>query len=65
MRKRLPGTKHIFIEPGIWCIFQHFYGRRRNCYTIAIRAAQKMLQRAAKNRHQKKVNMKAVSMKNL
>lgn len=60
----------IFYRPRyrgtcIWCIFQHFYGRRRNCYTIAIRAAQKMLQRASKNRHQKKINMKAVSMKNV
>lgn len=49
-------NKKNFIFRMTW----HFYGRRRNCYTIAIRAAQKMLQRASKNRHQKKINMKAL-----
>nr|XP_022343935.1 uncharacterized protein LOC111137006 [Crassostrea virginica] len=49
-------NKKNFIFRMTW----HFYGRRRNCYKIAVRAAQKMLQRQTRSRRQKKLDLKAL-----
>lgn len=40
--------------------FQHFYGRSRNCYSLAIRAVHRALVFATKGRKLKKEDMAAV-----
>ncbi|XP_061197873.1 large ribosomal subunit protein bL20-like [Saccostrea echinata] len=54
-------NKKNFIFRLTW----HFYGRRRNCYAIAVRAAQKMLQRVTRTRKQKKMDMKEMWIQRL
>ena len=41
-------------------LFQHFYGRARNCYSIAVRAVHRALVFATKGRKLKKQDMAAV-----
>ncbi|XP_048751987.1 50S ribosomal protein L20-like [Ostrea edulis] len=68
LRKMTDGVHHPdrtnkknFIFRMTW----HFYGRRRNCYSIAIRAAQKMLQRVTRTRKQHKIDMKLLWIQRL
>lgn len=43
-------------------LFQHFYGRARNCYSIAVRAVHRALVFATKGRKLKKQDMAAVGI---
>jgi len=53
----------ITVQTSIYIsLFQHFYGRARNCYSIAVRAVHRALVFATKGRKLKKQDMAAVGI---
>lgn len=44
----------------LYLCFKHFYGRRRNCYSIAIRGVHRALQHATAGRQLRKIDVAEV-----
>lgn len=45
----------------VYNCFQHFYGRKRNCYDLAIRTVHRALQYSTKNRELRRDDLAEVS----
>ncbi|XP_076663089.1 mitochondrial ribosomal protein L20 [Andrena cerasifolii] len=55
---RTRGPDEFWRKRQIFKLAAHFYGRRRNCYSIAIRSVHRSLLNATKGRQLKKEDMK-------
>lgn len=55
---RARGPDEFWRKRQIFKLAAHFYGRRRNCYSIAIRAVHRSLLNTTKGRKLKKADMK-------
>ncbi|CRL07428.1 CLUMA_CG020398, isoform A [Clunio marinus] len=55
---RSRGPDEFWRKRKIFKLAAHMYGRRRNCYSIAIRAVHKSLQHATLGRKFKKIHMR-------